>query len=296
MLSGGTAGFVAIFVTAGLGDSSTILYKSRACRIRRSNSHERIPVLSGAGAGYIKLGRSGAVVHDHKSVIGSVEQFVGLVSADYSYGVMFRGVTDFGRHSLVPSLGRHLNQLIANGMTNDDLLTKEHQALRILRAEIRFHESGMRDDDWHLLVLAQHHGMSTRLLDWSLSALTALYFAVEQPFDGDSAVFVLPWQSEFLSIEEERKVHPFELNKVRAFLPPHVSPRIRVQDGLFTIHPDPTATFDCPELVRFRVAASARKKIKLQLNLMGINRKALFPDLDGLCKWLEWQKFGALTH
>jgi hypothetical protein len=235
-------------------------------------------------------------VKDFGSVISRVQDYVALINDTFNYGALFRGVTDLDRHALVPSLGRHLSRLQSAGMKKDDLLTKESECLRILRAEIRFHESGMRDDDWQLIVMAQHHGLSTRLLDWSFSALVALFFAVDQPFSGDSAVYVLPWKTGYLSLEDERKLHPFDLTSVRAFLPPHISPRIRAQDGVFTIHSDPTATFDDPELLRIRIKADARAHLKLQLNQLGVNRKALFPDVDGLCRWLEWQKFGVLTH
>jgi hypothetical protein len=115
--------------------------------------------------------------------------------------------------------------------------------------------------------------------------LVALYFAVEKPHQGDSAIYV--YESEkFIDTNAYRD--PFAIEEVGKFIPAHLTLRITAQAGLFTIHPDPTAEFVNDKLEVLIIAEGARERLKKDLYMYGIHRAALFPDLDNLAKHITW--------
>ncbi len=50
--------------------------------------------------------------------------------------------------------------------------------------------------DWEWLALAQHHGLATRLLDWSINPLVAAYFSVSNDYECDGAIFAFKTESD----------------------------------------------------------------------------------------------------
>lgn len=132
--------------------------------------------------------------------------------------------------------------------------------------------------------------MPTRLLDWTLNPLVALYFAVEPDEDCDSAVYALLTDN-WLD-DRHRGMDPFEIDKVYAMAAPHVSPRVHAQSGHFTVQPDPTEALIAEQLTKIVIAASARNELLYTLHSYGVSSRSLYPDLDGLSRWLRRMHFG----
>jgi hypothetical protein len=195
--------------------------------------------------------------------------------------IIYRGLRDL-TFELVPKVGRYKK---FKNLSASALQEEEQTMLRLFKEQALPHLDFRPRDDWEWLAIAQHHGLPTRLLDWTRNPLVAAYFAVEREHEGRSVIHAYHSTT---FIDTQKYADPFARSKLGKFIPTHVTKRITAQVGLFTIHPSPTRPFESPEISRLVIRNRLRKPLKKTLYKYGIHRASLFPDLDGLAAHIEW--------
>lgn len=144
-------------------------------------------------------------------------------------------------------------------------------------------------NDWEWMAIAQHHGLPTRLLDWSYNPLVAAFFACLSEPDEDAAIYsLLP---NWIIIPEEAK--PGKHGNIAQYKPNMVTSRIGLQSGLFTAHPKPSVELSeglgkNDRLEAHIIKSSYKKQMIFELNHYGINKLTLMGDLDGLSAHMCW--------
>lgn len=194
---------------------------------------------------------------------------------------VFRGVTSV-EHELVSTLGR------INLRQGHDFISTEHRMLQVFKERSLPFLRTKPSNIWEWLALAQHHGLPTRLLDWTRNPLIAMYFAVCKNHDGDSAVYVLREKNSILDAEKTN-INDLVHGSIMKYIPSHVTQRIIAQSGLFTIHTgDLSRPYQSDKVDKLVIPKNNRKKLKQELYRYNIHEASVFPDLDGLSNHIKW--------
>ncbi len=214
----------------------------------------------------------------------------------------FRGHADL-KWRLTPSALRYGTQ------------AKRDRALDLLAdfqrfAEIKLTNPPPPDEKLKWVQLARHHGLPTRLLDWTQNAAIALYFACLDPKEQDGAVFVLnpiglnremalkkprvfdahrdrELILEYLNLTGHRGLR---IRKTIAIHPTWNSERIMLQQGVFTLHGSPYFTLTSKQassLVCVRIRKEYKAVLLHELERVGVSEMTIFPEPEHLCSYLR---------
>lgn len=224
----------------------------------------------------------------NKIKINSLTEFVDHIDKKCNSDLcMFRGQSE--PWPLLPRIARIT--------ARTKLLKDEKAMLSDFKRHILEFATRPPKDDWEYLSLAQHHGMATRLLDWTSNPLAALWFAVQAPRKdvGNGVVYWIELQKEDLRAEANNP-SPFGNGKTLFFAPNVVGSRIRVQGAYFSAHKRSDNDWIPLEknqkfkngITALEIPSGMFASLRYSLDRCGINKSTLFPDLDGLCSHLTW--------
>ncbi len=232
--------------------------------------------------------------------------------------------------SLRPRIQRHRSQFVFRGaprvshtldtsLQTGGFVAHERHLLTSFRKYAV--ESAVHGDSvWNWLSLAKHHGLPTRLLDWSYSPYVAMHFATANfnQFDDDGAIWCVDYQKtnellppplqQILKNEDANIFTTELLNSVANtlpdfdalgtdfvvfFEPPSLDERIVNQFALFSL--PSSAKLSLEELLKRREAmyrriiipAALKWEVRDKLDQANITERVLFPGLDGLSQWLK---------
>jgi FRG domain len=250
-------------------------------------------------------------------ILNVVQRARGIIDAQPDEECFFRGHGDL-RHELLPTLQRKAAE---RRWSDEEMLTKEDALFWEFQARAyELHHLPL--DDWDYLFAMRHHGVPTRLLDWTESFAVALYFAVcfhDRHRRTDPCVWVLnPYAlneqaggirdlmaPRHLGWDDEDKIaHTYgqliadraiNWEQPFAIYPMQRVARMRAQRGWFTIHgsdrrPIEKIAPNC--VVRIDFDGTSIQDTRDLLNLLGFDSFAIFADLDSLAESVTSKNIG----
>jgi hypothetical protein len=225
-----------------------------------------------------------------------IEKITSLKSNNNQDLILFRGQREFDK-PLIPKIGRRETKL--KGKEQLELPEVEQRIFELFkRLSLPFIETKPENNsEW--LAIAQHHGLPTRLLDWTSNALAALWFAVhkEATPNKSAAVWILnPVDTDFIQPAATEKL--FDVESIKIYRPRHITKRLIVQSGYFTVHPFNQTTLRfrplnedkelAKRMVRIQIEPEKFSDFRDQLERLGVSDLTMFPDLDGVCRYIGW--------
>ena len=221
------------------------------------------------------------------SSLGDFEEWVDNVK-DKTNTTIYRGQKN--NYSLLPNICREGEP--------ESLLINERALLTAFKKEAPRCLQIVPETDIEWLVVAQHHGLHTRLLDWSFDPYVSLWFALQSSdLVSNPEVWVMNALKEDV-ITNKEKPRPFSGSRTKVFKSSFNLPRLRAQKGCFTVfkHIENSSKgfvgLERNQLMRKRISKVCIqthnvKQIIGQLEAMGYNKDRLIPDIDEVASSIQ---------
>ena len=231
---------------------------------------------------------------------------------------VYRGVPD-ARFSMVTSLKRNCKHLQSE---LEGLILKNFTKYAALEDET------VLGSPWRQMILGQHHGLPTRLLDWSHSPLIGLHFAVtENDMDEMEERDCVVWRidmteletllpAKYRAISRRDKTVVFTVDMLseaaptpqdydrdvgdRAMVviePPSTEARIVNQYSFFSVVPTGMVSIEdfldryTNNTIKYVIDRKLRWRVRDMLDQLNMSERIVYPGLDGLTRWITRHYF-----
>ncbi|HXW72015.1 MAG TPA: FRG domain-containing protein [Methylocella sp.] len=210
--------------------------------------------------------------------------FLDFASAKADGTWLFRGHADQA-WDLIPAIGRQPSNS-AYRLADEKILFEDF----VREAKHYLDAADFTEFEW--LTVARHHGLPTRLLDWTTNPMLAAWFSTfEESVMADAAVIALrvPWGRRLKTAAVfDRQASAPQIVEVS----PRVA-RITAQQGCFSLHPDPQSAWQPgpPEYdaAVFPIPGTEKADFRRLLHVFGYDSQRIYADLEGLSKTLAWR-------